>query len=98
MIPLAANIARQPDVESEAVELDWVLGQMEYARNRMNILILDACRNNPLPRSFRSSEQGLSRIDAPRGTLIAYATAPGTRLVRTARGRTAPTPRRWRQP
>ena len=78
MIPLAANIARQPDVESEAVELDWVLGQMEYARNRMNILILDACRNNPLPRSFRSSEQGLSRIDAPRGTLIAYATAPGT--------------------
>ena len=78
MIPLAANIARQPDVESEAVELDWVLAQMEYARNRMNILILDACRNNPLPRSFRSSEQGLSRIDAPRGTLIAYATAPGT--------------------
>ena len=78
MIPLAASIARQPDVESEAVELDWVLAQMEYARNRMNILILDACRNNPLPRSFRSSEQGLSRIDAPRGTLIAYATAPGT--------------------
>ena len=78
MIPLNANIARQPDVEIEAVKLDWVLEQMEHARNRMNILILDACRNNPLSRSFRSSEQGLSRIDAPRGTLIAYATAPGS--------------------
>jgi hypothetical protein len=78
MIPLHANISRAPDVEIEAVKLDWVLEQMEHARNRMNILILDACRNNPLSRSFRSSEQGLSRIDAPRGTLIAYATAPGS--------------------
>lgn len=78
LIPLNANISREPDVEIEAVNLDWVLAQMEHARNRMNILILDACRNNPLSRSFRSSEQGLGRMDAPRGTLIAYATAPGS--------------------
>lgn len=78
LIPLRAEIAREPDVEIEAVKLDWVLAQMEHARNRLNILILDACRNNPLSRSFRSSEKGLSRIDAPRGTLIAYATAPGS--------------------
>jgi uncharacterized caspase-like protein len=77
LIPLRAQIAREPDVEIEAVKLDWVLAQMEHARNRLNVLILDACRNNPLSRSFRSSEKGLSRIDAPRGTLIAYATAPG---------------------
>jgi uncharacterized caspase-like protein len=61
MIPLAANIARQPDVESEAVELDWVLGQMEFARNRMNILIMSArdrtsssARENARPRCAHS--------------------------------------------
>jgi uncharacterized caspase-like protein/surface antigen len=78
LIPVGAEVAREPDVEIEAVKLDWVLAQMEHARNRLNILILDACRNNPLSRGLRSSERGLSRVDAPRGTLIAYATAPGS--------------------
>src|SRR5205807_6007973 len=39
--------------------------------------ILDACRNNPFSRSFRSATDGLAQVDAPTGTLIAYATAPG---------------------
>jgi formylglycine-generating enzyme required for sulfatase activity len=51
---------------------------MEYARNRMNIVILDACRDNPFARSFRSGAQGLASLNAPTGTLIAYATAPGS--------------------
>jgi uncharacterized caspase-like protein len=38
---------------------------------------LDACRNNPFSRSFRSASDGLAQVDAPTGTLIAYATAPG---------------------
>jgi Caspase domain len=54
------------------------LAQMDNAGNRMNIVILDACRNNPFTRSFRSSSRGLAPIDAPSGTLIAYATAPGS--------------------
>jgi hypothetical protein len=78
LVPVNAHIQREADVEIEAVNAEWVLGQMEYARNRINIVILDACRNNPLPRSFRSAMRGLARVDAPRGTLIAYSTAPGS--------------------
>jgi uncharacterized caspase-like protein len=78
LVPVNAHIQRETDVEIEAVNAEWVLGQMEYARNRINIVILDACRNNPLPRSFRSVARGLARVDAPRGTLIAYSTAPGS--------------------
>ena len=55
-----------------------VLSEMDYAHARMNIVILDACRDNPFARSFRSVSQGLASVDAPTGTLIAYATAPGS--------------------
>jgi hypothetical protein len=77
LIPVAANINRDADVEIEAVSADWVLEQMRYARNRLNFVILDACRNNPFVRSFRSAEGGLAKMDAPAGVLIAYSTAPG---------------------
>src|SRR5262249_47867329 len=50
---------------------------MDEAQNGLNIVILDACRNNPFARSFRSATGGLAQVDAPTGTLIAYATAPG---------------------
>src|SRR6266498_514012 len=50
---------------------------MDDAQNGLNIVILDACRNNPFARSFRSASDGLAQVDAPTGTLIAYATAPG---------------------
>jgi len=53
------------------------LEQMGLAQNRLNIVILDACRNNPFTRSFRSGAQGLAQVNAPAGTFIAYATAPG---------------------
>ena len=44
----------------------------------MNVVILDACRNNPFARSFRSNSSGLAQVIAPSGTFIAYATAPGS--------------------
>ena len=78
LIPVGATIASEADVEDEAVDAGMVLRQMEYAGNRLNIVILDACRNNPFARSFRSAERGLASIEAPVGTLIAYATAPGS--------------------
>ena len=53
------------------------MGILAFADNRLNIVILDACRNNPYKRSFRSAAPGLARMDAPRGTLVAYATSPG---------------------
>jgi carboxyl-terminal processing protease len=77
LIPVHADIKREADVDLEAISADTVLKQMQFADARVNIIILDACRNNPLPRSFRSAEMGLARIEAPRGSFVAYSTAPG---------------------
>jgi Caspase domain/Bacterial Ig domain len=78
LIPIGAQIEKELDVEFEAVHVDRVLAEMEAAENKMNIVILDACRGNPLARSSRSGTRGLAPVLAPSGTLIAYATAPGS--------------------
>jgi uncharacterized caspase-like protein len=77
LIPIGAQIEAEGDVVLEALDLNSVLEQMGQADNRLNIVILDACRNNPFARSFRSASQGLAQVNAPAGTFIAYATAPG---------------------
>lgn len=89
LIPIGAAIERDADVEIEAVSADWVLEQMRYARNRLNFVILDACRNNPFARSFRSGDRGLAKMDAPAGVLIAYSTAPGD-VAADGAGRNSP--------
>ena len=74
-------ISREADVEVEAVNANWVMTQMDFAGNPVNVIVLDSCRNNPFARSFRSANRGLAKglakMDAPRGSLLAYATAPG---------------------
>jgi len=77
LIPIDADIQSEAEVEDSGVDVNLVLNFMDDAQNGLNIVILDACRNNPFGRSFRSAENGLAQIDAPTGTLIAYATAPG---------------------
>ena len=77
LIPLNTNIKKEREVAIKAVSANFVLGQLEITGNRMNFVIFDACRNNPLTRSFRSASRGLARMDAPRGSLIAYSTGPG---------------------
>jgi len=77
LIPIGAQINEEAEVEYESVDAGFVLAQMQEARNRLNVIILDACRNNPFVRSFRSGTDGLASIDAPSGSLIAYATSPG---------------------
>jgi hypothetical protein len=89
LIPTTARIEREGDVEIEAVSADWVIEQMRYARNRLNIVILDACRNNPFTRSMRSVDHGLATMDAPAGILIAYSTAPGA-VAADGTGRNSP--------
>ena len=89
LIPTTAQIDREGDVEIEAVSADWVIEQMRYARNRLNIVILDACRNNPFTRSMRSVDHGLATMDAPAGILIAYSTAPGA-VAMDGNGRDSP--------
>ena len=78
LIPVDAQIESPSDVRFAAMDVGRVLGKMEDAGNGLNIIILDACRDNPYARQFRSTRNGLARMDAPRGTLIAYATGPGS--------------------
>lgn len=77
LIPVGASIDREDEVAYSAVDAQAVLDKMEAAGNVANIMILDACRNNPFIRSTRSGQAGLAQMDAPVGTLVAYATSPG---------------------
>lgn len=76
LVPVDARILVEQDVKSTCLDAGRVLGRMENAGNGLNIILLDACRNNPFARSWRSAEAGLAKMDAPTGTLIGYATAP----------------------
>ncbi len=78
LIPLAVDVQAADEVEDESIDANAVLRKMETAGNAVNIVILDACRNNPFARSFRSLDRGLARMDGPVGSFIAYATAPGS--------------------
>jgi hypothetical protein len=78
LVPIGANINAEPDVKYESVDATRVLSYMEDAGNKLNIVILDACRDNPFARSFRSYERGLAKMEAPTGAILAYATAPGS--------------------
>ncbi len=77
LIPVGANVEREDEVAYSAVDAQAVLDKMEAAGNAANIMILDACRNNPFNRSSRSGQAGLAQMDAPVGTLVAFATSPG---------------------
>ena len=76
LIPVRENIKQSFEVPSSAIDADLILATMENAKNNLNIMILDACRS-PFPGEARSLSRGLATLDAAKGTLIAYATAPG---------------------
>jgi Caspase domain len=78
LVPVDAEIDSEASTRVAAVDVDLVLEQMAEAKNRVNIVILDACRNNPFERRMRGASRGLAPVDAARGTLVAYATAPGS--------------------
>lgn len=77
LIPVDTGLSDEADLDVYGVEAQWVLRQMESAGNVTNIVILDACRDNPFGATMRSASRGLAPIDAPTGSFIAYATAPG---------------------
>lgn len=78
LVPVAANIAAASDVDFELIDVDVVLRQMNEAHSSLNLVILDACRNNPFGgRGLRDGGGGLAEMRAPKGTLISYATQPG---------------------
>lgn len=78
LLPVGAEIQREDEVAYKAVDVQQVLDKMDTAKNRINMVVLDACRDNPFARSSRSGAGGLSQLDAPIGSLIAFATAPGS--------------------
>jgi hypothetical protein len=79
LIPVDANLSSEKLVEYDCVEASRILAHMEDARTSVNIMILDACRNNPFERSWGRGigQRGLATMSAPKGSLIAYSTAPG---------------------
>lgn len=79
LVPIDADIQSALDVKQKAIPLTGVIRTMEFANDEgLNMIILDACRNNPFPTGKRSGGSGLARVQAPSGTLIAYSTDPGS--------------------
>jgi len=93
LIPVNADIRREYEVVDQAFDASNLLRMMEGlqsgAKKRVNILIVDACRNNDLPKSWRSTNNGLARMDAPAGSFISFATAPG-QVASDGQGRNSP--------
>lgn len=78
LIPIDAAMGSEEDVTFFSVEIGQIFDRMDRARTRFNFIILDACRDNPFAASFKVSSAGLAQMGSPSGTLIAYATAPGS--------------------
>lgn len=97
-VPIDARLESAADLQVETVDIDQVLSVMQADENRVNLIFLDACRDNPLTRSFARAlpatravavGSGLTAVDAGRGTLIAFATAPN-KVALDGRGRNSP--------
>ena len=79
LIPVDARIQSSADLSTEAIDMDLaIMRRLEDRNPRLSIIILDACRNNPFPASARSAgeQAGLASINAPRGSMVAFSTAP----------------------
>lgn len=78
LLPVDADIAREDEVAFSALDLGAVMEKIDSAKNPVNIVVLDACRNNPFGNRLTATTKGLAQVEAPPGTLIAFATAPGS--------------------
>jgi len=74
LVPLHASIQKESDIGIEAVATNGLLRQLEEARPKVAVVVLDACRDNPWLTS--KGGKGLGRMDSPAGTLVAFATSP----------------------
>jgi hypothetical protein len=79
LIPAHADVESADELPYSAVNAEQVYAKMESSGARTNLIILDACRNNPFPGAARALERGLAvvgNVQPPR-SLIVYSTAPG---------------------
>jgi len=88
LIPVNESISNEIDVKYNCVDAGFVLDNMEDSRAGINIIILDACRNNPF-KGHRSASRGFAFMSAPTGSIIAYSTSPGS-VAQDGTGRNSP--------
>lgn len=81
LLPVSVPIRNEEDVKKNAMPANLVLRYMEDSKNRVNVVVLDACRNNPFIKTRSLKSRGLAPMDAPSGSLIAFSTAPGTEAL-----------------
>ena len=83
LVPVDADMQYQEDARDEGISLNLITSRMKYTKNRMNIVILDACRNNPFPKKDRAISSGgwgaISNLAS--GMFIAYGTSPGRKAA-----------------
>jgi uncharacterized caspase-like protein len=75
MVPVDVKLTQASDVPRQTIDIETVITSFKKATTRMNIIVLDACRDNPF--AGKVSGKGLAQLDAPVGTFLAFATAPG---------------------
>jgi hypothetical protein len=80
LVPVDAKISSEPDLVNGSLRLVDVMATLETIPSRVRIVVLDACRNNPFP-SLNDAGRGLAIVDAPKGSIVAYSTAPGTEAL-----------------
>lgn len=77
LLPVDAHARNSAELKSRCLDLGLVLQHFAQTRDKIYIVVLDACRDNPFGADYRPENKGLSQFDAPVGSLLAYATAPG---------------------
>jgi tripartite-type tricarboxylate transporter receptor subunit TctC/uncharacterized caspase-like protein len=78
LIPIGATIESEGDLDIEAIQLRALLRQIEDARPKTTVVVLDACRDNPVASRTKSGSKGLSRVqNQPGNTLVVFAAQAG---------------------
>jgi hypothetical protein len=81
LVPIDANIVREADVPLHALRLADLMNALAAIPSKSRIVMLDACRNNPFSEINKVTGRGLAIVDAPPGTIISYATSPGSEAL-----------------
>lgn len=91
LLPIDASPDDEDEVEFDCIDANRVLKKMEGAQNTTNIIVLDACRNDPFKNRWSRSPsiKGLTYMSAPYGSLIAYSTAPN-KTASDGKGKNSP--------
>lgn len=92
LVPVDATLRRKENIPYETLQLDEVITSIQAAPNQQTIILLDACRNNPLPAKFQdeNSGDGLAQFESTTdGIFVAFATTPG-KVTRDGKGKNSP--------